>query len=315
MTVVLYGATGYTGVLVTDELVRRGAPFVLAGRNREKLERSGGRARPGRAGGGGVRGRARLAAPGPGRGEGGDQLRRPVHAGRRRRGPGRGRHRHPLPRLHRASRPTSSRSSTASAPRPSGAAWRSCPPWASTTCPATASPAWPPRGSEPLAKLTLAYAVKGFGMSRGTLRSGLEMMKGGDVVYERGDWRPAPFGIFRANFDFSAPIGRQAMTRYPSGEVITAPRHTDVAEVVSLITTRGVAPGPGGAGAAVRAARPGADAAHPPTAGARPGRGHAARGAAGGRAARRRVHDRGRGARARTGASCAGPCGAATCTA
>lgn len=38
MTVVLYGATGYTGRLVTDELVR-GVDLVLGGRSRERLER------------------------------------------------------------------------------------------------------------------------------------------------------------------------------------------------------------------------------------------------------------------------------------
>jgi short subunit dehydrogenase-like uncharacterized protein len=76
-------------------------------------------------------------------------------------------------------------------------------------------------GLEPLEELVIAYAVKGFGMSRGTLRSGLEIMKGGDVIYEDGDWRPAPTGVFRASFDFPQPLGRQGMSRYPSGEVIT----------------------------------------------------------------------------------------------
>jgi short subunit dehydrogenase-like uncharacterized protein len=39
VTVVLYGATGYTGRLVTGELRRRGLDFVLAGRNEERLAR------------------------------------------------------------------------------------------------------------------------------------------------------------------------------------------------------------------------------------------------------------------------------------
>jgi short subunit dehydrogenase-like uncharacterized protein len=93
-------------------------------------------------------------------------------------------------------------------------------------------------GLEPLAELVIAYAVKGFGMSRGTLRSALEIMGGGDVIYEDGDWRPAPAGVFRASFDFPEPLGRQAMSRYPSGEVITVPRHTRTGRVVSLVTTR-----------------------------------------------------------------------------
>jgi short subunit dehydrogenase-like uncharacterized protein len=97
---------------------------------------------------------------------------------------------------------------------------------------------------EPLEEMTLAYAVKSFGGSRGTLRSALEMLKGGDVVYENGDWRPTPFGIFRASFDFPPPIGAQPMVRYPSGEVITVPRHTRTRKVTSLINARGIAPGP-----------------------------------------------------------------------
>ena len=37
--VLLFGATGYTGRLTANALARRGADFVIAGRNREKLER------------------------------------------------------------------------------------------------------------------------------------------------------------------------------------------------------------------------------------------------------------------------------------
>lgn len=36
--ITVYGATGYTGKLVAAELARREAPFIVAGRNREKLE-------------------------------------------------------------------------------------------------------------------------------------------------------------------------------------------------------------------------------------------------------------------------------------
>lgn len=37
--IVLFGATGYTGTLVADELYSKGLPFVLAGRDLEKLQR------------------------------------------------------------------------------------------------------------------------------------------------------------------------------------------------------------------------------------------------------------------------------------
>ena len=41
MTVVLYGATGYTGRLVAEELARRRLPHVLSGRDPVKLARLG----------------------------------------------------------------------------------------------------------------------------------------------------------------------------------------------------------------------------------------------------------------------------------
>ena len=100
-----------------------------------------------------------------------------------------------------------------------------------------------PAGLEPLDELVLAYAVEGFGMTRGTLRSAIEMMKGGDVVYEQTSaGAAAPGGVFKASFDFPAPIGRQAMSRYPSGEVITVPHHTRTRKVTSLLTTSTAAP-------------------------------------------------------------------------
>lgn len=100
------------------------------------------------------------------------------------------------------------------------------------------------RGHEPLAELVIAYAVEGFGATRGTLRSALEMLKGGDVVYRDGDWQPAGTGPLRASFAFPAPVGRQPVAQYPSGEVITAPRHVDTRRVTSLITSAAFAPHP-----------------------------------------------------------------------
>jgi saccharopine dehydrogenase-like NADP-dependent oxidoreductase len=41
MRIVLYGATGYTGALVADELERRGVDHVLSGRDPAKLVRLG----------------------------------------------------------------------------------------------------------------------------------------------------------------------------------------------------------------------------------------------------------------------------------
>jgi len=100
------------------------------------------------------------------------------------------------------------------------------------------------RQTEPLEELTMAYALAGFGMSRGTMRSALQMLGGGDTVYRDGAWRPAPSGVNRGNFVFPAPIGRQAVSRYPAGEVITVPRHTQTRNVRAVLTTATAAPHP-----------------------------------------------------------------------
>ncbi|HEX8121340.1 MAG TPA: saccharopine dehydrogenase NADP-binding domain-containing protein [Solirubrobacteraceae bacterium] len=87
------------------------------------------------------------------------------------------------------------------------------------------------RGHEPLDELTIAYAVAGFGMSRGTLRSGLEMLGTDDIEYRDGDWRPAGGQPLRETFAFPDPIGEQPVVRYPGGEVLTVPRHVDTRAV------------------------------------------------------------------------------------
>jgi hypothetical protein len=48
----------------------------------------------------------------------------------------------------------------------------------------------------------------------------------------------------RAWFDFPAPIGRQQMSRYGSGEVITVPHHVKTQSVSTLITTTSLCPYP-----------------------------------------------------------------------
>ena len=294
MTVVLYGATGYTGRLVTDRLVRRGAPFVLAGRNREKLEQLAEERAPSATiavasvdDPDALRSlladaRVVINCAGPFTLAGDAVVKAAVETG------------------------THYLDSTGEQPyirmvfeRFGAEAERRgvalVPAMGFDYVPGDCIARLAGAGLEPLEELTLAYAVKDFGGSRGTLRSALEMLKGGDVVYERGDWRPASSGIFRASFDFPPPIGRQPMMRYPAGEVITVPRHTRTQAVTALLNASGVAPGPRGEGAADRPARRLAGAAHPSEEGAGAGDRHAAGGPVRGGQALGRVHDRGRG--------------------
>jgi short subunit dehydrogenase-like uncharacterized protein len=236
VTIVLYGATGYTGRLVTDELARRGVDRVLSGRDPDKLARlDGAPTQPAS-----LDDQAALHellepasvvinCAGPFT-LAGDALARAAIA----------------TRTHYVDSTGEQSFIRAIFERHGGAAEQAGVAlmpglgfdYAFGDCIARLAAT----GLEPLDGLTLAYSVEGFGMTRGTLRSGLEMMKGGDVVYEDERWQPAPRGVFRATFDFPEPIGRQAMSRYPSGEVITVPHHTRTRRITSLLTTSTAAP-------------------------------------------------------------------------
>jgi short subunit dehydrogenase-like uncharacterized protein len=239
MTIVLYGATGYTGALVADELARRGAGHVLSGRDPTKLARLGAeRGVPARAASlddeAALRGlldeaSAVINCAGPFT-LAGDALVRAAIDSRTHYVDSTGEQTFIRLVFDRHGR----------AAEIAGVAL--VPALGFDYAPGDCIARMVARGHEPLEELVLAYAVKGFGMSRGTMRSALEAVKGGDVVYEHSEWRPVPFGVDRASFRFPDPIGLQPMTRYSSGEVLTVPRHTRTRRVVSLLTARTVAP-------------------------------------------------------------------------
>jgi short subunit dehydrogenase-like uncharacterized protein len=106
-------------------------------------------------------------------------------------------------------------------------------------------------GMGPLEELAIAYHVEGFTPTHGTALSALEMMRGGDVVWRDGAWRPAPRGAGGGRWRFGEPIGEQRMLRYPAGEQITVPRHVDAARVRTLLNGMAVPPGLTGLVAAV----------------------------------------------------------------
>jgi short subunit dehydrogenase-like uncharacterized protein len=98
------------------------------------------------------------------------------------------------------------------------------------------------RDHEPVDELRLAYAVSGFGVTRGTLRSTMEIVKGGDVVWEDGAWKPAGGGPMRARVVFPEPFGRQVAAKYPCGEIVTVPRHSRVRTIVARVGVSTMAP-------------------------------------------------------------------------
>jgi short subunit dehydrogenase-like uncharacterized protein len=97
-------------------------------------------------------------------------------------------------------------------------------------------------GMGPLEEIVVAYCVHGFVPTHGTALSGLEIMRGGDVVWSDGDWRPAPRSADGGRWRFPEPIGEQRMLRYPAGEQITVPRHVETARVRTLLNGMVVPP-------------------------------------------------------------------------
>jgi len=96
---------------------------------------------------------------------------------------------------------------------------------------------------QPATSVVIAYAINAdaSGMRRWTAAT---TTAGREFVYRDGSWRSVPLEIDRAWFDFPAPIGRQQMSRYGSGEVITVPHHVNTQSVRTLITTTALCPYP-----------------------------------------------------------------------
>lgn len=97
-------------------------------------------------------------------------------------------------------------------------------------------------GMGSLEEVVVAYCVHGFAPTHGTALSGLEIMRGGDVVWADGDWRAAPRSANGGRWRFPDPIGEQRMLRYPAGEQITVPRHIETAAVRTLLNGMVVPP-------------------------------------------------------------------------
>jgi len=89
---------------------------------------------------------------------------------------------------------------------------------------------------QPAASVVIAYALNAGanGMRPWTAAT---TTAGPEFVYRDGSWRSVPLEFDRAWFDFPAPIGRQQMSRYGAGEVITVPHHVKTQSVSTLITT------------------------------------------------------------------------------
>lgn len=237
--IVVYGATGFTGKLIAAELSERGADFVIAGRSREKLEALA----------------AALPNPPPIAAVSLDDegalrsLLEPAACVIACAGPFT---LHGTPVIEAAAETGTNYLDTTgeqpfirdsfevhgAAAAASGAALASG--MGFDYAPGDMLTALTAADLGPLRELTIAYAVRGFGPTRGTALSALEMMSGGDLEWRDGAHRTGPRHVGEGSFDFPSPIGSRRVGRYPSGEPITVPRHVDVRDVRSLIDLRGL---------------------------------------------------------------------------
>jgi short subunit dehydrogenase-like uncharacterized protein len=80
-------------------------------------------------------------------------------------------------------------------------------------------------GIEEFDDVSLHYCWDGFTPSQGTARTTLEIISGGDLEWRNGGWVEASGSASRGTYEFPAPVGRRRMIRYPAGEQITVPIH------------------------------------------------------------------------------------------
>lgn len=239
-SIVIYGASGFTGKLISAELRRRGARITLAGRNRAKLE-SVAASLPGTSPAPAVAAVALdderalhelldgaavvVGCAGPFTVHG-----RPLIAAAAATGT------HYLdttgeqPFIRAASEDWGEIARAAGGALVSGFGFDYAP--GDMLAAVTAD------GLGPLEEMTLAYSIRGFGATRGTALSALEMMGGGDFVRRDGRLVEAPRSVDAGTFAFPSPIGARRVGRYPAGETITVPRHVDVREMNVVIDLR-----------------------------------------------------------------------------
>ncbi len=248
--ITVYGATGYTGRLVAAELNRREIPFIIAGRNREKLEalaaglegpgpRPAVRAVP-NTDPRGLRelfedSAAVIACAGPFTLHGEPVLAAAVEAGT-----------HYLDTT--GEQGFICRAFEVYGPRAAQAGSVVIPAMGFDYVPGdmlAALTAAELGENEPVDKVRVGYHAP-FQPSRGTVHSGIEMIKGGDVEWREWALRPASQAVARPEFDFGGSLGRQKMMHYPAAEHITVPSHLSPRSVETGLSVASFAPGAAG---------------------------------------------------------------------
>jgi short subunit dehydrogenase-like uncharacterized protein len=101
------------------------------------------------------------------------------------------------------------------------------------------------RAVAPVARLTLAYDIRKFGMTRGSMRSVLQMYTGGEVSWSGGTWKDGADGRVRRDpVRFDGDARPAATIRWPGGEIVTVPRHLEVDELEVVMRGDALVPRP-----------------------------------------------------------------------
>jgi short subunit dehydrogenase-like uncharacterized protein len=232
--IAVYGATGYTGRLVTAELAAAGADLVIAGRNRAKLDLLAAETE----GEVGVR-QATLDDPsslrslladcavvvdcaGPFVRYGEPVLTAAVET-----------------RTHyldtTGEQPYMKLAFERYGPGASDAEIAVIPAMGFDYVPGDMIAALTAEGMDELDEISLNYCWQGFIPSQGTARTTLEIISDPGIEWRDGIWQRAQGGFNRGTYEFPAPAGRQGMIRYPAGEQVTVPRHIRTRDVRTSI--------------------------------------------------------------------------------
>ena len=91
----------------------------------------------------------------------------------------------------------------------------------------------------PLDEVVVAYALDGFVPTPGTQRALVASLTGPGVMWTAGRWDPVRPGTRRRDINFGPPLGSRSARSFPSGEVITVPRHIAVRQVETLLAPSG----------------------------------------------------------------------------
>jgi short subunit dehydrogenase-like uncharacterized protein len=86
-------------------------------------------------------------------------------------------------------------------------------------------------GMGELDALQMHYCWLDFTPSQGTARTTLEIIGEGDLEWRNKEWVRTSGSVRRGTHDFPDPVGSQRMFRYPSGEQVTVPRHVPTRNV------------------------------------------------------------------------------------